>query len=83
MLEKKFANDEFDIELTLYIDNEQSVWFKGKDIAKILGYSNNRDVIIKHVSEENRMVYMCWKSERDPNMLGSPVPPPTMFQNRP
>ena len=30
------------IELTSYIDNKQNVWFKGKDFAKILGYSNTK-----------------------------------------
>ena len=40
VLEKKFANDKLDIELTSYIDNKQNVWFKGTDVALILGYSN-------------------------------------------
>ena len=28
------------IELTSFLDNEQNVWFKGKDIATALGYSD-------------------------------------------
>ena len=38
LIEKTFANDELEIELTSYIDNKQNIWFKEKDIAKILGY---------------------------------------------
>ena len=40
MIEKKFANEDLEIELTSFIDEKQNVWFKGKDIAKILGYVN-------------------------------------------
>ena len=39
MLEKLFHNADLDIELTSYIDEKQNVWFRGKDIAKILSYS--------------------------------------------
>ena len=39
MIEKKYANEDLEIELTSFIDNKQNFWFKGKDNAKILGYS--------------------------------------------
>ena len=55
MLEKTFFNDELNIELTSFIDNKQNIWFKGKDVAKILGYADTRDVIRKHVSEEHKI----------------------------
>ena len=38
MIEKEFTNNEFEIELISYIDTKQNIWFKAKDIAKILGY---------------------------------------------
>ena len=38
MTGKTFANNELEIELTSHIDDMQNIWFKGKDIAKILGY---------------------------------------------
>ena len=38
-VKKLFHNADLDIELTPYIDDKQNVWFRGKDIAKILGYS--------------------------------------------
>ena len=40
MLEKKFTNVELGFELTSYIDNKQNIWFLGKDVAKVLGYSD-------------------------------------------
>ena len=55
MLERKYNNIDLKIELTSYIDNKQNVWFKGKDIAKILGYSDTGNAIITHVSEENNI----------------------------
>ena len=42
MIEKKFANVDSEIELTSYIDGKQNIWFRGKDIAEILGYSNTK-----------------------------------------
>ena len=41
MIEKKFANQK----LTSYIDDKQNVWFRGKDIAKILGYRDTDDAV--------------------------------------
>ena len=49
---KIFKNDEFGEMRTVTINNE--VWFVGKDIAKILGYSNTRDALIKHVDSEDK-----------------------------
>ena len=54
MLEKKFTNEDLRIELTSYIDNKQNVWFRGKDVATILGYSNTTDAIKRHVSENHK-----------------------------
>ena len=58
MLERKYNNIDLKIELTSYIDNKQNIWFKGKYIAKILGYSDTRNGIITHVSEENKILYI-------------------------
>ena len=54
MLEKKFANEDLGIELTSYIDNKQNVWFLGKDVAEILGYSKTRDALSRHVDSEDK-----------------------------
>ena len=46
MLEKKFTNVELGFELTSCIDDKQNIWFLGKDVAKILGYSDTDKAII-------------------------------------
>ena len=51
MIEKKYVNQDIDIELigmTSYIDDKQNVWFQGKDIALILGYSETDQALRKH-----------------------------------
>ena len=60
MLEKNFANDELGIELTPYIDNKQNVWFKGKDVASILGYSKPENAIARHVSNNHKIRQIIW-----------------------
>ena len=45
MIEKKYINQDMNIELTSYIDNKQNVSFRGKDVASVLGYSNTTDAI--------------------------------------
>ena len=57
MLEKSFKNEELGLELTSYIDKQQNVWFKGKDVAVILGYSDTNQAIRKHVDDEDRKSY--------------------------
>ena len=54
MLEKRFNNAKLGIELSSYIDNKQNIWFQGKDVAKILGYSDTDQAIRKHVDEEDK-----------------------------
>ena len=48
-----FENEEFGKIRTLTINDEP--WFVGKDVAGVLGYSNHRDALAKHVDEEDRM----------------------------
>ena len=54
MLEKMFINGELNIELASYIDAWQNIWFRGKDIAKILEYSNTDKAIRNHVEPEDK-----------------------------
>ena len=56
MLERTFKNEELGIEITSYLDNQQNVFFLGKDVATILGYSNTKEALKRHVSEENKMI---------------------------
>ena len=62
MIEKKFANEDLEIELTSYIDDKQNVWFQGKDVAAIVGYSNSRKALKDHVSEEHKQL-ICWGND--------------------
>ena len=76
MLERKYNNIDLKIELTSYIDNKQNIWFKGKDIAKILRYSDTRNAIITHVSEENNILYITSPNGVERVLQPPPLPPP-------
>ena len=70
MFEKSFKNEALGFELTSYIDKQQNVWFKGKDVAKILGYSDTKQAIRKHVSTENKIIQLI-----HPKSWGGKTPP--------
>lgn len=52
-----FKNESFGEIRTLLIDNEP--WFVGRDVAKILGYVNPNDALVKRVDEEDKGVANC------------------------
>lgn len=54
---KIFGNEEFGSVRTMKINGEP--YFVGKDVATILGYSNPRDAISKHVDDEDKGVAKC------------------------
>ena len=72
MLEKKFTNKDLGIELTSYIDKQQNVWFRGKDVAEILGYSNTKKAVLNHVESEDKQQIFT-RHSRGPKM--GPVAP--------
>lgn len=49
-----FNNDRFGQVRTVMQNGEP--WFVGKDVCNILGYSNSRDALIKHVDEDDKWV---------------------------
>lgn len=49
---KVFENEEFGRVRTVSVNDEP--WFVGKDVAEILGYSNPRDALAKHVDNEDK-----------------------------
>ena len=55
MFQKTFNNEELGIKLNSYIDKQQNAWFKGKDVADILGYKDTNQAIRKNVSTENKI----------------------------
>ena len=81
MLDKTFKNEELGLELKSYIDKQQNVFFLGKDVATILGYSNTKEALKRHVSEENKMLHFmrvnCRGRETRPqqNCSGGKTPP--------
>ena len=54
MLDKTFKNEELGLELKSYIDKQQNVWFRGKDVSEILGYSNTKKAVLTHVDIEDK-----------------------------
>ena len=63
MFEEKYTNEDLGIELTSYIDKQQNVWFRGRDVAEILGYSKPRHAIERHVTNNHKMLQLCWGPE--------------------
>lgn len=43
-----------DSQVFTIIDNDSNVWFKGMDVASILGYVNTGKAILKHVDDEDK-----------------------------
>lgn len=66
---KVFSNNEFGEIRTLEKDNE--IWFVGRDVATLLGYSNTRDAIAKHIDPEDKFdgVAICDSIGRTQNPI--------------
>ena len=43
--------------LRVYIDKNNTVWFRGKDVASSLGYIKPRNAIATHVDKEHRTTF--------------------------
>ena len=54
MIEKSYKNEDLGIELKSFIDKKQNVWFLGKNVAEILGYSNTKKAVLNHVENEDK-----------------------------
>ena len=65
MIEKKYTNEEMNIELTLFLDAKQNIWFLGKEIATILGYCNISKCIWDHLPCEDKRI-ISWSSKTEP-----------------
>ena len=51
IMEKVFHYEENEITV---IKCRDEIWFKGKDIAKALGYEKTRNAILKHVDDDDK-----------------------------
>ena len=67
MLQKSYKNIKLGVEITSYIDKKQIIWFRGKDVAEILGYSKTRDALSKHVDNEDKKQICCRPQNVDAN----------------
>ena len=67
MLDKTFKNEELGLELKSYINKQQNVWFRGKDVAEILAYSKTRDALSRHVDNEDKKLICCRPQNVDTN----------------
>lgn len=52
---------------TVLSDDEP--WFVGKDVAKILGYANTKDALLKHVDDEDKLGSQITTSGQKRNMV--------------
>lgn len=53
----KFENKELNLSIITHIDNKQTIYFKGKDIASALGYTNPRESLRDHVDDRYKVSY--------------------------
>ena len=53
IIEKAFHYEENEISV---IKSRDKIWFRGKDIAKALGYEKTRNAILKHVDDDNKSI---------------------------
>ena len=60
-----FNNENFGDIRTIEIDGDP--WFVGKDVAEILGYSNTRDALLRHVDEEDKNTVVISDGIGNPN----------------
>ena len=86
MIEKKYTNEDLEIELTSFLDAKQNIWFRGKDVAEILRYKDTRHALKRHVSKENKMIHLCWGPEmgrhQNTSIVGVDVSPPQQNNTR-
>ena len=72
MQERSFINNQLGIKFTSFIDRKCRVWFKAKEVAKILGYKKTENAINRHVSENHKMLRLCCPPETGCQQKGCP-----------
>ena len=61
-----YKNDELKVEINCYIDNKNEIWFRGKEIAKILAYKNPQRAIRDYVHEDDKKL-IDFKIKQNPS----------------
>ena len=70
MQKKSFINSQLGIKFESFIDQKCRVWFKAKEVAKILGYKNTEHAIKRHVSENHKRTFIfCSRLKRAVNKM--------------
>ena len=49
-----YKNDELKVDINCYTDNEKEIWFRGKEIAVILGHKNPERAVRKFVDDDDK-----------------------------
>ena len=49
-----YKNNELNVEINCYVDKKNEIWFRGKEMASILKYTNTRKAIRDHVHEDDK-----------------------------
>ena len=63
-----FVNKELELEVRVVEINGEG-WLVGKDIAEVLGYSNTRDAISRHVDKEDKSTVVIPDGKGNPNQV--------------
>ena len=71
-----YKNEVLGLSLRAYIDKNNTVWFKRKDVASSLGYAKPRNAILAHVvteyirqPSETSLVYQSFPQRISRNLL--------------
>ena len=70
IIEKVFHYEENEISV---IKCRDEIWFRGKDIAKALGYEKTRNAILKHVSDDDKSILEDIRRMRIKNEPGGSI----------
>ena len=51
-----YKNEKLHVEMNCYINANNEIWFRGKEIASILGYKDAKRAIQKHVYNDDKIL---------------------------
>ena len=51
-----YKNKELNVEIDCYLDEDNNIWFRGRDVATILRYKKPRNAINDHVSSDDKIL---------------------------
>ena len=49
-----YKNEKLNVEMNCYIDKKNEIWFRGKEIALILDYTDTKRAIQKHIHKDDK-----------------------------